>query len=151
ATTVGKPGSAFVGKIFMSGDFPKAKRGVQARYTKVTVIRPEGTRTVSSEIFVVCLGPRGGRPISLGRASVGAVEGEYAAVQDGACFFEVVASAIVVDAAVEERHGLRSSRHARRGRYLSCFDLRTHARDRRLFVEIDVLGGDCVELDAVSE
>jgi 23S rRNA (uridine2552-2'-O)-methyltransferase len=56
ATRFGKSGSNFVGKIFMSEDFPKARSGVAARYAKVRVIRPEGTRTGSSEIFVVGLG-----------------------------------------------------------------------------------------------
>jgi len=56
AAALGKPGSHFVGKIFMSDDFPKARTGVAERYGKVRVIRPEGTRTGSSEIFVVGLG-----------------------------------------------------------------------------------------------
>jgi 23S rRNA (uridine2552-2'-O)-methyltransferase len=58
ASQLGKPGSNFVGKIFMSEDFPKAKNGVQARYAAARVIRPEGTRSGSSEIFIVGLGLR---------------------------------------------------------------------------------------------
>jgi 23S rRNA (uridine2552-2'-O)-methyltransferase len=53
AARLGKPGSGFVGKIFMSGDFPDARRRVDARYEKVQIIRPEGTRRESSEVFVV--------------------------------------------------------------------------------------------------
>jgi 23S rRNA (uridine2552-2'-O)-methyltransferase len=56
AARLGKPGSGFVGKIFMSGDFPDARRRVDAHYEKVQIIRPEGTRRESSEVFVVGLG-----------------------------------------------------------------------------------------------
>jgi len=56
ALAVGKAGSRFVGKIFMSDDFPKAKSAVASRYRDVRVIRPEGTRSNSSEVFVVGLG-----------------------------------------------------------------------------------------------
>jgi len=58
AGAYGKPGSNFVGKIFMSEDFPKARAGVAEKYAKVRVIRPEGTRSGSSEIFVVGMGRR---------------------------------------------------------------------------------------------
>jgi 23S rRNA (uridine2552-2'-O)-methyltransferase len=50
---LGKPGSSFVGKIFMSGDFTEARAKTAQAYTRVQVIRPEGTRTVSSEVFIV--------------------------------------------------------------------------------------------------
>ncbi|HEY4102306.1 MAG TPA: RlmE family RNA methyltransferase [Polyangiaceae bacterium] len=56
AYTLGKPGSHFVAKIFMSGDFPEARRVAGERYERVQVIRPEGTRKVSSEVFIVGLG-----------------------------------------------------------------------------------------------
>ncbi|AKT39346.1 SAM-dependent methyltransferase [Chondromyces crocatus] len=49
------PGGAFVGKLFMSDDFPKAKAALQQTFTEVRVIRPEGTRSVSSEVFLVGL------------------------------------------------------------------------------------------------
>ncbi len=62
ATMLGKPGSNFVGKIFMSDDFPKAKTAVASRYAKTRVIRPEGTRSGSSEIFIVGLGLRATQP-----------------------------------------------------------------------------------------
>jgi 23S rRNA (uridine2552-2'-O)-methyltransferase len=58
ASAFGKAGSHFVGKIFMSDDFPKAKNRVAAEYATVRVIRPEGTRSGSSEIFVVGMGMR---------------------------------------------------------------------------------------------
>ncbi|MGC4025338.1 MAG: RlmE family RNA methyltransferase [Mesorhizobium sp.] len=56
AAELGKPGSKFVGKLFMSGDFQEARKAVAERYEKVQVIRPEGTRSVSSEVFVVAIG-----------------------------------------------------------------------------------------------
>lgn len=51
----GKPGSHFVGKIFMSGDFKAAEREVHESYDTVRTIRPEGTRQQSSEVFVIGL------------------------------------------------------------------------------------------------
>lgn len=67
AAAFGKPGSSFVGKIFMSDDFPKAKSAVAAKYAKTKIIRPEGTRSGSSEIFVVGMGLRNGRGWAGGR------------------------------------------------------------------------------------
>ena len=49
----GKPGSHFVAKIFMSGDYKAAELEVRKAYDHVKTIRPEGTRQVSSEVFVV--------------------------------------------------------------------------------------------------
>jgi 23S rRNA (uridine2552-2'-O)-methyltransferase len=54
----GKPGSHFVAKIFMSGDFKAAEMQVRAGYEAVRTIRPEGTRQVSTEVFVVGMGKR---------------------------------------------------------------------------------------------
>ena len=53
ATALGRPGSAFVGKIFMSEDFAPARARTGAAYRRVQVIRPEGTRSHSSEVFIV--------------------------------------------------------------------------------------------------
>jgi 23S rRNA (uridine2552-2'-O)-methyltransferase len=58
ARAVGKPGAAFVGKIFMSGDFPEAKRAVNEAFETCRILKPEGTRSNSSEIFVVGTGKR---------------------------------------------------------------------------------------------
>jgi 23S rRNA (uridine2552-2'-O)-methyltransferase len=55
-----RPGASFVGKIFMSGDFQAARAAVIERYERVQVIRPEGTRTQSSELFVVGVGLKAG-------------------------------------------------------------------------------------------
>jgi 23S rRNA (uridine2552-2'-O)-methyltransferase len=55
---LGARGSAFVGKIFMSGDLPAAREEVRRHYETERLIRPEGTRSVSTEIFGVGLGKR---------------------------------------------------------------------------------------------
>ena len=47
------PGGTFVGKIFMGEDFPLARAEVKRLFTSERLIRPEGTRPVSYEIFVV--------------------------------------------------------------------------------------------------
>jgi 23S rRNA (uridine2552-2'-O)-methyltransferase len=56
ARALGKPGSHFVGKLFMSEDFKNAERGLKESYDRVQVIRPQGTRQQSSEVFLVGLG-----------------------------------------------------------------------------------------------
>jgi len=56
ALALGKPGSHFVAKIFMSGDFQIARKLAGERYEKSQVIRPEGTRQQSTEVFIVGLG-----------------------------------------------------------------------------------------------
>jgi 23S rRNA (uridine2552-2'-O)-methyltransferase len=56
AEELGRAGSKFVGKLFMSGDFQSARKAMQERYEKVQVIRPEGTRSQSSEVFLVGVG-----------------------------------------------------------------------------------------------
>jgi 23S rRNA (uridine2552-2'-O)-methyltransferase len=58
ARELGGPGSHFVGKLFMSADFPAAKSALAASYRRCQVIRPEGTRSRSSELFLVGLEKR---------------------------------------------------------------------------------------------
>lgn len=58
ATEVLAPGGSFVAKIFQGGDFPEAKKAVQARFEKVRIVRPQATRTESIEVFLVGLGFR---------------------------------------------------------------------------------------------
>ena len=58
-TALGAVGSSFVGKIFMGEDFQKARELVRARYGEVRVIRPEGTRSNSYELFLVGLAKKG--------------------------------------------------------------------------------------------
>lgn len=50
------PGGSFVGKIFMSEDFPKARDALKSAFEDVRTIRPEGTRTTSTEVFLIGLG-----------------------------------------------------------------------------------------------
>jgi 23S rRNA (uridine2552-2'-O)-methyltransferase len=56
ATRLLERGGAFVGKIFMSGDFPDAKRAVASRFETCRVLKPEGTRKNSTEVYVVGTG-----------------------------------------------------------------------------------------------
>jgi 23S rRNA (uridine2552-2'-O)-methyltransferase len=56
ALALGKVGSHFVAKIFMSGEFQVARKLAGERYEKCQVIRPEGTRQQSTEVFIVGLG-----------------------------------------------------------------------------------------------
>jgi 23S rRNA (uridine2552-2'-O)-methyltransferase len=58
AATLGAPGSSFVGKIFMGEDLPLARAELRKHYEKERLIRPEGTRAVSYELFVVGLRKR---------------------------------------------------------------------------------------------
>jgi 23S rRNA (uridine2552-2'-O)-methyltransferase len=53
ASTLGKVGGSFVGKIFMSEDLPKARAELRVHFEEERLIRPEGTRSVSYELFVV--------------------------------------------------------------------------------------------------
>ncbi|MGC4091267.1 MAG: RlmE family RNA methyltransferase [Polyangiaceae bacterium] len=56
AEELGKPGSKFVGKLFMSGDFQEARKKLGELYERAQVIRPEGTRSQSSEAILVGIG-----------------------------------------------------------------------------------------------
>ena len=53
AEKVCKPGGTFVGKIFMGEDLPLARAKVRQLFTKERLIRPEGTRANSYEVFVI--------------------------------------------------------------------------------------------------
>jgi 23S rRNA (uridine2552-2'-O)-methyltransferase len=56
AAALSIPDGAFVGKLFMSEEFVKARERLRSLYTEVRNIRPEGTRSQSSEVFLVGLG-----------------------------------------------------------------------------------------------
>jgi 23S rRNA (uridine2552-2'-O)-methyltransferase len=58
AASLGKRGGSFVGKIFMSDDLGRARAEVRRHYEAERLLRPEGTRAVSTEIFVVGSGKR---------------------------------------------------------------------------------------------
>jgi len=49
---------AFVGKIFMSNDFRKPEQKPRKHYAAERLVRPEGTRAGSMEVFVVGLEKR---------------------------------------------------------------------------------------------
>jgi 23S rRNA (uridine2552-2'-O)-methyltransferase len=53
APKLAAPAGAFVGKLFMSEDFAAARDALRALFTEVKVIRPEGTRSSSFEVFLV--------------------------------------------------------------------------------------------------
>jgi len=52
------PRGSFVGKIFMSDDFVKARDALKSGFETVRTIRPEGTRSSSTEVFLLGLGCR---------------------------------------------------------------------------------------------
>jgi 23S rRNA (uridine2552-2'-O)-methyltransferase len=56
ADDLAAPDSHVVLKLFMSADFAELKRAVLARYAECRVVRPEATRSQSSEVFLVGLG-----------------------------------------------------------------------------------------------
>ena len=51
----GRPGSSFLAKLFMGGDFEAFRSELRARYEEVKVVRPEATRGASMEIYLVAL------------------------------------------------------------------------------------------------
>lgn len=53
ATHFGKPGSGFVAKLFMGADFQAARAELQSCYTTCKVMKPNGTRGNSVEVFLV--------------------------------------------------------------------------------------------------
>ncbi|WP_394826606.1 SAM-dependent methyltransferase [Pendulispora albinea] len=53
-----KVGGAFVGKIFMGEDLPVARTELRKHFAGERLIRPEGTRTVSYEVFIIGTGRR---------------------------------------------------------------------------------------------
>ena len=58
ARALGKPGSSFVTKLFMGGDFEAFRAQLREGYREVKVVRPEATRSASVEIYLVGLGLR---------------------------------------------------------------------------------------------
>ena len=66
ATTRGRPGSAFVAKLFMGGEFEEFRNEVRASFEEVKLVRPEATRGASMEVYVVGLRRR---PVATGAAS----------------------------------------------------------------------------------
>jgi 23S rRNA (uridine2552-2'-O)-methyltransferase len=55
ARSRGRPGSSFVTKLFMGGEFEAFRAEVRAAYEEVKVVRPEATRSASMEVYLVGL------------------------------------------------------------------------------------------------
>ena len=53
-----RSGGAFAGKIFQGPDFPLARKLVREGFREERLIRPEGTRSESYEIFIIGLDRR---------------------------------------------------------------------------------------------
>ena len=62
ARALGKPGSSFVSKLFMGGDFESFRAQLREDYREVKVVRPDATRSASVEIYLVGLGLRAKEP-----------------------------------------------------------------------------------------
>jgi 23S rRNA (uridine2552-2'-O)-methyltransferase len=58
ARALGEPGSSFVAKLFMGGDFESFRSRLREGYREVKVVRPEATRSASIEVYLVGLGLR---------------------------------------------------------------------------------------------
>ncbi len=58
AGALGRPGSSFVAKLFMGGEFESFRARLREAYREVKVVRPEATRSASVEIYLVGLGLR---------------------------------------------------------------------------------------------
>lgn len=55
AVARGRPGSSFVAKLFMGGDFEAFRQRVRLVYQDVKVVRPRATRGASAEVYLVGL------------------------------------------------------------------------------------------------
>ncbi|WP_434380725.1 SAM-dependent methyltransferase [Melittangium boletus] len=53
--TRGRPGSAFVAKLFMGGEFEEFRDEVRAGFEEVKLVRPEATRGASMEVYIIGL------------------------------------------------------------------------------------------------
>ena len=53
ADELAAPGGAMVAKVFMSDELPRLRARVRALFETERIIRPEGTRTVSYEVFLI--------------------------------------------------------------------------------------------------
>jgi len=58
ADALAKPGSSFVAKLFMGGEYDAVRALVQERYASLRTLRPEGVRKGSVEVFLVATGRR---------------------------------------------------------------------------------------------
>lgn len=54
----GRPGCAFIAKLFMGGDFEEFRDAVKASFEDLKIVRPEATRGASKEVYLVGLKKR---------------------------------------------------------------------------------------------
>jgi 23S rRNA (uridine2552-2'-O)-methyltransferase len=59
ATRALVPGGSFVGKIFQGAELDEARKATAAVFAKVRIVRPEGTRSESYELFLIGTGKLG--------------------------------------------------------------------------------------------
>ena len=59
AVLVLKPGGGFVCKVFQGADFNKLVAGMKPLFDQVKIVKPQGSRKESKEIFLVATGFRG--------------------------------------------------------------------------------------------
>lgn len=76
SVTRGRPGSAFVAKLFMGGEFEEFRNEVRASFEDVKLVRPEATRGASMEVYIIGLRrkapsapPGGAGPVASGPVS----------------------------------------------------------------------------------
>jgi len=50
-----KPGGSFICKFFQSGEFGKLRGDIKREFERVDQLKPESTRSISKEIFLVGL------------------------------------------------------------------------------------------------
>ena len=62
AATRGRPGSSFVAKVFMGGDFEEFRAQVREHFEEAKVVRPEATRGASMEVYLVGLRRKAAAP-----------------------------------------------------------------------------------------
>lgn len=53
-----RPGGSFVCKFFQSGEFGKLRADIKKQFARVEALKPESTRSISKEIFLVGLGKK---------------------------------------------------------------------------------------------
>lgn len=59
ARTFLKPGGTFVCKFFQSGEFGKLRSEIKREFERVDALKPESTRSISKEIFLIGLKKKG--------------------------------------------------------------------------------------------
>lgn len=53
-----KPGGTLLTKLFMSGEFKRSTRAIEALFSQLRIIRPEATRKGSAELYALARGKR---------------------------------------------------------------------------------------------